>query len=166
MILFVGDNGTSNKVVSIQNSVQVRGDKGQTTDAGTHVPFIANWKGTIHHGEVNSNLIDFTDFLPTLLQVANISIDRVETDGVGFYSQLIGKISKPRDWVFCHYAPNWGKFKNRRYVHDKKWKLYENGEFYDISKDKAEQYSLNIEDQSLAVQERVKEFKAILKEYQ
>ena len=166
LILFIGDNGTDKKVTSIQNGKQVKGKKGDTTDAGTHVPFIANWKGTIAKGTINNNLIDFTDFLPTLLQTANISMEHIETDGIGFYPQLIGKTSATRDWVFCHYAPNWGTFKNKRYVHDKKWKLYENGEFYNILKDKQEKHSLNIKNQSLAVQERAKEFKAILKEYQ
>jgi hypothetical protein len=42
------------------------GDKGRPTDAGTDVPLIAQWKGSIPAGKVNQDLIDFTDFLPTL----------------------------------------------------------------------------------------------------
>ena len=166
LILFVGDNGTSKKITSIQHDQQIQGNKGKTTDAGTHVPLIANWRGTISEGEVNNNLIDFTDFSPTLLQATNAPLKDVETDGISFYPQLIGKPYISRDWVFCDYKPNWGNFKQKKYIHDKTWKLYENGEFYNILKDKQEKHSLNIKNQSLAVQERAKEFKAILKEYQ
>ncbi|MEX0359720.1 MAG: sulfatase-like hydrolase/transferase, partial [Allomuricauda sp.] len=43
LILFIGDNGTDRDVTSLINSEPLKGEKGYTTDAGTHVPFIANW---------------------------------------------------------------------------------------------------------------------------
>ncbi|MCM4151491.1 arylsulfatase [Arenibacter sp. N53] len=136
LILFVGDNGTDHDVVSKFNGHSIRGDKGHTTDAGTHVPLIANWKGKIAPNSINDNLIDFTDFLPTLLDLQGSKRSNSEQlDGLSFYPQLLGNNSNKRDWVFCHYAPNWGKFKNKRYVQNKNWKLYDNGELYDLAED-------------------------------
>ncbi len=168
LILFVGDNGTDRDITSIIGGISLKGGKGFTTDAGTHVPFIANWKGIIPKEKVNNNLIDFTDFLPTLLEVSKTSLEGITTDGVSFYPQLVGKPYEPRDWIFCHYDPNWGQWKNKRwrYVQDTHWKLYEKGEIYDLINDKEERNPLKVEEQSVIVQERIKKFKEVLKEYQ
>ena len=47
LILFVGDNGTDKPVVSSMGNLKVAGGKGKMTDAGTRVPLIASWPGTI-----------------------------------------------------------------------------------------------------------------------
>ncbi|WP_190810681.1 sulfatase-like hydrolase/transferase [Flagellimonas sp. S3867] len=167
LILFIGDNGTDRDVISLINGKPLKGDKGYTTDAGTHVPFIANWKGTINPGSVNNNLIDFTDFTPTLLEVATQEKwDEKVLDGHSFYPQLVNQKYAPRDWVFCHYEPNWGKFEPRRYVHDKTWKLYENGNLFNIEEDPLEENPLQIENQPEAVKSKIKNFRNVLKEYQ
>ena len=43
------------------------------TDAGTRVPLIANWPGVAPRGVVSRDLVDFTDFLPTLCDAAGTS---------------------------------------------------------------------------------------------
>jgi arylsulfatase A-like enzyme len=164
LILFVGDNGTDRDVTSTIDNRPLKGDKGHTTNAGTHVPFIANWKGVIPKGKVNNNLIDFTDFLPSLLQAANIPIEN-KTDGISFYPQLVGESYNPRDWVFCDYNPNWGKFEPKRYVQDKMWKLYGNGEFYNLEKDPLEKNALNIDSQPDTIKIKVKMFEDVLNKY-
>ena len=143
LLLFTGDNGTDRKVTSDVGTRRVRGNKGYPTAAGTHVPLIANWPGTIMPGQVNDNLIDFTDFLPSLVDAAGVSIpDSVTTDGLSFYAQLLGRADTVRTWVFCHYAPRWGNFEHRRYAHDRDWKLYEDGAFYHIAVDPEEVWPL------------------------
>ena len=166
LILFIGDNGTDRDVTSIVNGKPLRGDKGHTTNAGTQVPFIANWKGKIKPGEVNNHLIDFTDFLPTLLQASGQpSLPKSETDGISFYGQLFGENENTREWIFCHYAPNWGKFESRRYVQNKDWKLYGNGEFYNLAKDSLEKNPLNTKEQSIEIQATVTKFQSVLNQY-
>ncbi|WP_245967227.1 sulfatase-like hydrolase/transferase [Ulvibacterium marinum] len=166
LILFIGDNGTDTDVTSIINGTELTGDKGNTTNAGTHVPLIANWKGKIKPGSVNENLIDFTDFLPTLLEVATGKLpDSIQTDGLSFHPQLLGKETKVRDWIFCDYDPNWGKFQARRYVQDRKWKLYENGEFYNLEDDPFENNPLDITNQSSEVTSLIQRFKKVLETY-
>src|SRR4030042_5026069 len=45
LILFTGDNGTGRAVRSRLNGKWIEGGKSLMTDAGTHVPLIAGWKG-------------------------------------------------------------------------------------------------------------------------
>jgi len=139
LILFIGDNGTDRKVISTWRDRRIKGHKGYTTEAGTHVPFIANWPGTIKAKQVNPDLVDFTDFLPSLLEaaVADLPQDFL-TDGQSFYPTLTGGKQQPREWIFCHYDPRWGKFEQSRYVQDKSWKLYSDSSFYNIATDPTE----------------------------
>ena len=163
LILFIGDNGTDRDVISRVNGAELKGDKGYTTDAGTHVPFIANWKGKINAGSINNNLIDFTDFLPSILEAATSQkLEKNLSDGLSFYPQLINEQYEPRDWVFCHYEPNWGKFESKRYVHDKTWKFYENGELYNFKQDPLEKSPLDLTNQNDSVKKKVKNFKKVL----
>ena len=41
-------------------------DMGYECVTANHVPFIANWPGTIPAGKVSRDLVDFSDFLPTV----------------------------------------------------------------------------------------------------
>jgi arylsulfatase A-like enzyme len=101
------------------------------------VPLIANWPRTIEKGVVSDALIDFTDILPTVLDAANIEIPaNFQTDGISFLPQLKGSDpATKREWVYCYYDPNWGKFPKREWVQNGKWKYYQNGEFYDVESD-------------------------------
>ena len=143
LILFIGDNGTDRDVISKWKGKMIKGEKGYTVEAGTHVPFIANWKGTIAPNQVNENLIDFTDFFPSILDAAHASPAQNQVlDGTSFYSQLLGKEAQARDWVFCSYAPKWGKFTPKTYVQNTEWKLYRSGEFYHFKTDPMELSSI------------------------
>jgi len=70
LILFTGDNGTLWRITSSTTSGDVKGGKAQMTNAGTHVPLIANWPGITPPGRVVDDLVDFSDFLPTLCDAA------------------------------------------------------------------------------------------------
>lgn len=167
LILFVGDNGTNKKVTSSQFGNSIKGDKGYTTTAGTHVPFIANWKGRIKPKSKNDNLIDFTDFLPTLLEIANFqSSTSIHTDGLSFYSQLVGEKSKNREWIYCYYSPNWGIFENATYVQNTEWKLYADGRIYALDKDPLEQIPVKKEDLPKKVKLTISSFEKVLEKYE
>jgi hypothetical protein len=86
-------------------------------------------------------------------------------DGLSFYQQLLGDNSNKRDWIFCHYAPNWGQFKPKRYVQNKKWKLYDNGELYNLEQDIAEENSLQPANYSKEQEEVITTFKRVLNQY-
>jgi arylsulfatase A-like enzyme len=140
LVLFTSDNGTHESISSKMRSRVIQGGKGGTTDAGTHVPLITNWKGVVPEGKLCSDLIDFSDFLPTLAEVAGASLsENVSIDGRSFLPQLLGEEGNPRDWIFCHYDPQWGKRKQKRFARDKRWKLYHNGELFDVQVDPLEE---------------------------
>ena len=139
LILFYGDNGTDRRVISQTTFGQVVGGKGNTKDAGTHVPLIARWPGRVKPG-INDDLIDSTDFLPTIMAAAGRSVPKdVPIDGRSFYPQLMGQAGSPREWVFCHYDPRPGwdkdKFRMQRFARDKRFKLYGDGQLFDVPAD-------------------------------
>ena len=137
LIIFTGDNGTGVGIKSEMGKVIIPGMKGSTNQYGTHVPLIAFWAGHIKPGQVNDNLVDFSDFLPTITDAAGITLPpSFITDGMSFYPQLKGDFSKTREWIFCHFDPQNGeKYEQKRFVQNRDWKLYESGEFYDMHKD-------------------------------
>ena len=117
------------------------------SDTGTRVPLIASWKGVGARGLVFEDLVDFTDFLPTLLEAGG-RLDAIgeELDGRSFLPQIRGEKGGPRQWVFCHYDPNvpFGGFQLHagRWARNQRFKLYEDGRFYDVANDPWEQNDL------------------------
>lgn len=142
VVIFYSDNGTHQKITSQTTTGTVAGGKGRTIDAGTHVPLIVRWPGKIKPG-INDNLVDSTDFLPTVMELAGKPIPKEnKLDGISFYSQLMGIPGKSRPWVFCHYdpRPGWDKdqFRKIRFARNKRFKLYGDGKLYDVPNDKLE----------------------------
>lgn len=138
LVLFTGDNGTNNSIRSKIGEQIIRGGKGSTTDAGTHVALVANWKGVVPAEKVCDDLVDFSDFLPTLAEVADAKLpENVIIDGRSFLPQLRGEKGNPRSWVFCQYQRNPGD-PLKRFARDKRWKLYQGGRLFDVLTDRLE----------------------------
>jgi arylsulfatase A len=145
VILYIGDNGTPKNITSLFKNKSITGAKGFTVEYGIHVPLICKWPGKITGGAINGNLIDFTDFLPTLAGIANIPLPRYGIlDGTSFYPQLKGRTGTPRSSIFTHFNPlNCGSEDNLiRYAQDSSYKLYGTGEFYRFVKDVNEENPL------------------------
>jgi len=142
LVLFCGDNGTHRTIKSRLNNVEIAGGKGQTTDAGTRVPLVAYWPGTVPQGRVCEDLVDFSDFLPTCLAAAGLAVPP-GLDGRSFWPQLRGEPGKPREWIYCFSCPRPERMQPKRFVRDKRWKLYGDGRFFDIANDPLEQRMLN-----------------------
>jgi len=144
LVIYVGDNGSPQEVCSLTHQHgEICGGKSLTVDRGTHVPLICSWPGTIISGSINSNLVDSSDFLPTILEAAGITPPQdYVMDGRSFLPQLKGEEGNPREWVFFHYDHNATGENNarfRRYVRDYRWKLYEKGNLFDLSTDPEEE---------------------------
>lgn len=133
LILFTGDNGTPTQVISKWNGKNVQGGKQELTDAGTHVPLIANWIGTTPAGEVNDSLVDFSDFHTTMAELANAALptDRI-IDGKSFEPQLCGDQPDARKWVYT-------EWEGKKWIRNQRWKLYNTGELYDMDNDPNEE---------------------------
>jgi arylsulfatase A len=146
LVLFVGDNGTGRGVNSRTGDVTVAGGKGTTTTTGMHVPFVANWPGMVPAGRVSDDLVDSTDFLPTLCAAAGAAVPNdLPVDGHSFLPQLRGEKGQPRDWTYCWYAPNQNGRVDvpREFAADRRYKLYRGGEFYDYAADPQEKKPLD-----------------------
>ena len=148
LVIFTSDNGTDRAIASEHISGTIHGRKGYPEAAGTHVPLIAYMPGTIKPGSVNDALVDFTDFVPTLLVAAGISSKQsAPTDGLSFFGQLTGDPDTSRSWIYCHYDPRWGNFEANRWAQDHKWKLYADGRLFHWAEDPREM--VNLSDSSL-----------------
>ena len=127
----------------VHDHTKICGGKSLTVDRGTHVPLICSWPGTISTGSVPKDLVDSSDFLPTILDATGItSSDDYVMDGRSFLPQLKGEKGNPRDWMFFHFDQNAQGANNprfRRFVRGHRWKLYEDGQLYDIGTDPEEE---------------------------
>jgi arylsulfatase A len=147
LIIFTGDNGTPEKfITSIENGEYIRtpiisrfagqsivGQKGKLTNLGTHVPLFVNWPGHTPPGKVCTDLIDFSDFMPTVAEIgqAKLPTDRI-IDGKSFADQIRGKTGRPRTWIY-------NQFEGKGWIRNHRWKLYKDGKLFDISSDPLEQ---------------------------
>ena len=142
ILIFTGDNGTNRSVFTSTRKGIIRGGKGNTIDAGTHVPLIVYWPQKIKKGSVYNGLIEFSDFFPTLAEMAG---KEVSCDGKSFYPLLTGSDYEPRKTLSVHYDPRWSKDVNQfrnQFVRTMDHKLYLDGRFFDLSKDLNEEYPL------------------------
>ena len=149
LVIFTCDNGTGRGVESWMGDRLVMGGKAFPIDAGTHVPMIATWKGTIEPGSVCHDLVEFSDFMPTLAELghAKVPTDRV-LDGRSFLPQLKGQKGNPRDSVLVHYDKDprsaTPKFRRVRFAFDGRHKLYLDGRMIDVPNDYLEQAPLDM----------------------
>jgi arylsulfatase A-like enzyme len=129
LIVFAGDNGTASFGFgqSFINGRKINGQKGSMLEGGSHVPLIASWKGTMPAGKVLNDLVDFSDFFATFVDMADAVMPKgVMFDSHSFAPQLRGEKGKPRGWIFVQLGAKW-------YVRDQGFKLTQNGELYDMS---------------------------------
>jgi arylsulfatase A len=173
MVLFTGDNGNDKKIISYMGDLAIRGGKGQSIEWGTHVPLIATWKGTTLAGTVCEDLIDFSDMLPTIADAGGVKIpDDFIVDGRSFLPQVKGQKGNPKEWLYFHYekgkepvTPDTYKNKGepKRWVRDKQWKLYNDGNLFEVSKDPFEKNPYKtVTPETAAIR---KKFQAILDRY-
>ncbi len=142
LVLFIGDNGTGKGTKSRFRGQEYVGGKGTTTEAGTHVPCIASWPAQMKKGQVVNDLVSSTDFLPTLCEAAGVAVPS-NIDGVSVLPQIRGESGHPRPWLYHWYSPRQGTDKAiREFAFDHRYKLYGNGEFYDLTTDRFEKQSL------------------------
>ena len=136
IIIFTGDNGTPKTVTSKMGDRKIKGGKGKLTDAGTHVPLIVNWSGNTPAGTVCNDLVDFSDFFPTLTEIAKAEFPKqVKIDGKSFASQIQGKKGQPRQWAYT-------EWKGEAWIRTHNWKLYRDGKLYNMKNDPLENYPI------------------------
>ena len=142
IIIFTGDNGTSRRIVSRMNGDEISGKKGIPVYYGTHVPLIISGGKMVKGGVVRNNLIDFTDFVPSICGLAGIDISSWQGDGKSFKKSLINE-NEQRNWIYCFYNSGKKHFPLAVFAQNKTYKLYQDGRFFNIEKDHAEKEMLD-----------------------
>ncbi|MCH8980093.1 MAG: sulfatase-like hydrolase/transferase, partial [Armatimonadetes bacterium] len=142
VLIFTSDNGTNGQITSRQNGRDVRGAKSQTLDTGTHVPLVVTGPG-VAPGVVVSDLVDFSDFMPTLADISGTQSERM-TDGVSFWPQSQGEKGTPREFIYTYYNPRPGnaRFPETDWVRTVRYKLYGDGRLFDVLADPLEESPL------------------------
>ena len=143
VVLILGDNGTGKGTPSRFAGRDVLGGKGTSTMWGTHVPGIGNWPGHFASGKVCNDMIDVTDFMPTICEAAGVSVPaELKIDGRSFLPQLRGEQGSPREGRYTWYNPSGGPVAKFEFAHDQNFKLYADGKFYNVAKDDLEKSPL------------------------
>ena len=116
IVLFLADNGTDSDLVNTWgDGRKVAGGKGTMTDRGTRVPLIVRWPGQIQPGKVCDDLVDLSDFLPTLCELTGAPLPTERIHGRSFAPQLFGRPGSPREWIHIQNGEN-RQVRNSRYM--------------------------------------------------
>ncbi|MEZ5384964.1 MAG: arylsulfatase [Prosthecobacter sp.] len=122
LVIFASDNGPD-MLVPKRFNLDLRGSKYTTYEGGIHVPFIMHWPGTIHPGK-RSDLVHFTDVLPTLMEVCGLKYQpTLPIDGRSFATLLKDGAplsTPPRFWQWNRHEPN---YTHNAAMRDGPWKL-------------------------------------------
>ena len=144
LLLFVGDNGTNVNLVSETKNGPVRGAKGNTITHGVNVPMIASWPSKIKNPKTYTGLVDFNDFYATFSDILKVYD---ESDGKSLLDVFLNKEVENRDVTSIYYDPvsfNPATSKLRNvFSQNHRYKLYQNGEFFDMERDVLETNPLN-----------------------
>ncbi len=136
----VNEAGIADNTILIFMTDNGRIGKGQTIETGVCVPLIVKGSGMVPQGIETDSLVDVTDFLPTLAELAGAKVpSQYIYDGRSFAGLLSGtKKDSSRQWIMamggqpCVYpkkvsGPSEGKNKKiyrDRVIRDKSYKVY------------------------------------------
>jgi arylsulfatase A len=147
LLLFTGDNGTGRGTTTeLEDGGEQAGEKGSTTRGGMRVPLIARWPARMAPGRVCRDLVDMTDFLPTISEAPGIAPPATLTlDGRSFLPQVRGEPGTPREWIYSYWVPlranqtaHVGSRGAVEQAFDHRFKLYSTGEFFSLERDPEE----------------------------
>ncbi len=150
LVVFIADNGGPTPANTSRND-PFRGTKGQVYDGGTHVPFLAQWKGKLPAGKSYDAPVIALDLHPTAVAAAG-GPPPEKLDGVNLLPYLTGEKSGPP-----HEALFW-RFGAQAAARMGDWKLVlQQGktELYNLSEDIGEKSDL-----AAAKPEKLKELQA------
>ncbi len=103
IIIFTTDNGSTHSITGTRDGRKVAGAKMNKSEAGVCSPFIVNAPGLVPAGIETNALTDFTDLLPTFVDIAGGKVpDDLEVDGVSLAPLILGKTKdSPREWIMA-----------------------------------------------------------------
>lgn len=135
ILIFTTDNGSGGGITGTRHGHRVKGAKADMVEAGTAMPFIVNGPGLVPSGVVTDALTDFTDILPTFVELAGTAPDPDSVvDGVSIAPFILGEADDTaRDWILSMGGHPAAFRDNRvvpaqayddRVIRNKRWKLW------------------------------------------
>lgn len=122
LVIFASDNGPD-PLVEERFNLDLRGAKYQVHEGGIRVPLFWNWPGQINPGE-NKATIDFTDILPTLIELCDLEWEPpLPLDGTSFCEVIIDDVDppeRPRFWQWNRSRP---LYSHNAAIRDGNWKM-------------------------------------------
>lgn len=166
LLIILGDNGTQRGTLTMMGDRKFIGGKGSPTDAGMHVPLIVSWPGKAAAGKVSHDLVDTTDFLPTVCEAAGVTVpEGLKIDGRSFLPQVLGEKGRSRDWYYSWCAPQKEDGIIAEFAATADFKLSRTGDFYDLRNDIEEKQLLKVADLRGEAAEAAKLLQAALDQY-
>lgn len=107
VVIYTTDNGTGRSLTYPYKDEYRKGEKAYATEGGSHAPLIVNGPGLVKAGISCDDMVDFSDVLPTLADIADAELPNVELDGRSFWPQCQGKAGNPRQYIFQYYYPKY-----------------------------------------------------------
>lgn len=120
-------------VISEFRGMQIEGGKGTLTDWGCRVPMFIYWHGEEKKVRICNDLIDFTDFLQTFLELAGLPNPKYKITGNSFAGLLKDENYKQREWCYSEWDKGY-------LLRTKNWKLISNGNLFYLPNDEYEKY--------------------------
>ncbi len=168
LIIFTSDNGTHREgghdPEYFNSNASQRGFKRDLYEGGIHVPMIARWPGKISPASTTDHLTAFWDILPTLTDIAGITIPE-KIDGISFLPTLINHPGQQQhNYLYWEFHEQGGRIALRQ----GKWKAVRYNvatqpnkplELYDLSTDPGETKNLAAQHPKL-----ISRFNTLLKE--
>ncbi len=127
IVFFMSDNGgLSTSEGHPTSNLPLRAGKGWMYEGGIREPMIVRAPGITEAGSTSEGIVTSTDFYPTMLELAGLSLMPAQhKDGVSFVPLLKGKNMDrgPIFWHYPHYGNQGGSPSGA--VREGKWKLIE-----------------------------------------
>ena len=133
MILLTGTNISTveNRILEDENEQA----KSRASDHSVRVPLIVHGPAVVSGGRVSRDLVDFTDFYPTLLELAGLRTpDQLSLDGKSLVPSLRGSENpyQKRSWIYSQVG-------DIRMIRDWEHLIDTSGNFHNLLKDPLQQ---------------------------
>ena len=103
IIIFTTDNGSTDGIFGTRNNHKIHGGKATKTENGVCAPFIVSCPTLIPAGTETDALTDFSDLLPTFVELGGGKVpEDLTVDGVSIAPVILGKAKdSQREWVMA-----------------------------------------------------------------
>ncbi|QHI68487.1 sulfatase-like hydrolase/transferase [Tichowtungia aerotolerans] len=138
VIMYAGDNGAN-----------LYGKSNPDLEKGVHVPFVVYAPGTLKPTGACDELVDFTDVIPTCVELAGGALPEDDVfDGHSFAPLILGKPFEGREWIFSQWF-------GCRWLRTQKWLIDGRGRLYDCGDNRNEWVPGAYQDVTESTDERV-----------